>query len=299
MRGSARVFFFSLALGSLQLAFSIASDLPDHIAVVRSLISRRELGKAESLAVRQLASRAHDPAWILLLAEIRLDQQRFAESLQLVKDAQDLAGRSAQGELLAGLDYVAMRRNDLAEPELRAAVELDSSDPAPNYYLGRLLYNRNSFDEAIQFTLRALALNPNLVRAYDNLGLCYEAESLYEQAKEQYLKGVQLQRASGEAVEWPALDLGTMLLAHGNQTEAISYLREAVTIAPKSADTHFRLGTALQASEAISGATAEYQKAIELNPCLAAAHYRLAALYRRSGQFTLAEKELLAFQQSK
>jgi tetratricopeptide (TPR) repeat protein len=199
--------------------------------------------------------------------------------------------------LLEGLDYVGLQRNDLAEPELRAAAELDPVDPKVLYYLGRLLYAKNWFDQAIEVTKRAIALDPTLVRAYDNLGLCYEAKQMFGEAERQYLKGIAEQRRARVRIEWPALDLGSMLLKKEEFARAKPYIQEALTINPRSAEAHLRLSSVLEREGDSQAAVAELKKAIQLDAYLVSAHYRLAQLYRRLGELSEAEAELLSFRQ--
>lgn len=278
-----------LALGSF-------AGAEDTAARVRALIDTRVLAEAETIVVRELAADTRDTKWILLLAEIRLDQHRFDESLQLVQSAIGLGRDSSQARLLAGLNYVGLQRNDLAEPELRAAVQLDAANPQALYYLGRLLYAKNWFDAAIEVTKRALEHDPTLVRAYDNLGLCYEAKQMFDEAKRQYLAGIAEQQRKGTKTEWPALDLGSMLLKQEQFAEAKPYLQKAVEINPQSAEAHFRLGCVLEREGDPPSAVAELKRAIQLDAHLASAHYRLAQLYRQLGNSNEAERELLSFQ---
>ena len=49
------------------------------------------------------------------------------------------------------------------------------------------------------------------MKAFDNLGLCYEALNQPEQAIAAYRKAIALNRASTEPSFWPPLNLGTLL----------------------------------------------------------------------------------------
>lgn len=282
---------------SFLFAFGFILCAQEQTATVRSLIDQRALDKAEEITVRQLASNPRDINWQLLLAEIRLDQHRFDESLQLLADATQLGSKSYRIPLLAGLDYVALGRNDLAEPELRSAVGLNPSDATANYYLGRLLYAKNWFDEAIHYSQRAVELDPSLIRAYDNLGLCYEAKQMYSKAEGAYLQGVTRQRSSGAKIEWPALDLGTMLLKNDQLGQAEPYLQEAVAINPSSAEAHLRLGSLLEKQGKLSNSITELLRATELDPKLEGAHYRLGQVYSKLGETSEAEKQFVVVRQ--
>lgn len=269
----------------------------DPAAEVRRLIDSRELPRAEDLTVSQIASAGRTPKWILFLAEIRLDQQRNNESLQLLDGARQLGDFSAQNRLLAALNYVALSRMDLAEPEFRAALQQDATNPRTYYYLGRLLYTKNSFDEAIEKTSKALELDPGMVRAYDNLGLCYEALQRYKEAEKAYLSGIQRQRQSGERIEWPSLNLGVMLVNAGDRATAKAYFEEALRINPRSGEAHFRLGSVLEHEEDLDGALEQYRQAAACDPKLAKAYYRSGIIYRGQGKEKEARQQFLSFEQ--
>jgi tetratricopeptide (TPR) repeat protein len=266
------------------------------LAQVRALIDQRQLALAEEQTVRRLAADSRNVEWILLLAEIRLDQQRLGESLQLLAGARQLGDDSARNHLLAGLNYVASGHLDVAEPELRTAARLDPSDAQALYYLGRLLYAKNSFDEAIETTRSALHLDPGLVRAYDNLGLCYEATQRQAEAEQAYSEGIRRQRLSAVKTEWPALNLGIMLLKRGDLPQAKSYLEQALEVNPKSAEAHFRLGSVLERQGDLAAALTQYGQAIEYDPRHAGAHYRAGRICQRMGKTAEAEEHIRAFQ---
>ena len=181
-------------LASLSSLFSIcavADDSPD----IRTLIAHRELDSAEKILVSQMMSKPQDPELITLLAEVRLDQGRAPEALMLLSDAERLGGVTALRAQLTGLADTAAGRLDLAEPQFRSAIELDPNYAAAHYFLARLLYTRNRFDEAIQESKSAIALSPGLVRAYENLGLCYEGKHNMKEAEHWYLRGDPAERS--------------------------------------------------------------------------------------------------------
>jgi Tfp pilus assembly protein PilF len=69
-------------------------------------------------------------------------------------------------------------------------------------------------------------------------------------------------------------------------------LEKSISLDPKLADAYIQLGIVEAERKNFAGATAAYRKAIEVSPGQEAAHYRLAQLYRRTGETAKAEKEL-------
>jgi tetratricopeptide (TPR) repeat protein len=146
------------------------------ITQIETLIQNKQIASAEKMIVGKLGVDPRNTALITLLAEVRYDQRRYKQALQLVDDADAIAGPTAKGTNLRGLVAVADSRLDLAESKFREAIQLDPKYAFAHFCLSRIHYTRNQFDESIQESKAAIALAPNFVRAYENLGLCYEAK---------------------------------------------------------------------------------------------------------------------------
>lgn len=281
-------------LASLSSLFSIcavADDSPD----IRTLIAHRELDSAEKILVSQMMSKPQDPELITLLAEVRLDQGRAPEALMLLSDAERLGGVTALRAQLTGLADTAAGRLDLAEPQFRSAIELDPNYAAAHYFLARLLYTRNRFDEAIQESKSAIALSPGLVRAYENLGLCYEEKHNMKEAEHWYLQAIQQNEASETKTEWPMLDLATMLIHNDRMAEARPYLEQALAVNPNNAESSFEMGVLLEKSGDSQAALQKFEVAMKLDADLAGAYYHAARICQKLGRSDEAQKYFAKF----
>jgi tetratricopeptide (TPR) repeat protein len=264
---------------------------------VRTLITQKKLAQAERMIVRRMMSQPRDPTLITLLAEVRLDQARWQEALNLLSAANTLGGESAFRLLLAGLAQSGRRRLDLAEPDFRKAIKIDAHYAAAHYFLARLLYTQNHFDESIRESKQAIFLSPNFVRAYENLGLCYEAKQQAQEAKHWYLEAIQLENEGGRRTEWPMLDLATMLIKNNQTSEAKKYLAEALAINPNNSDAVFEMGVLLEKSGDLQHALQEFRKAARLAPHQANAYYRMARIYGELGDTSDERKDFAIFRQ--
>lgn len=265
-------------------------------ARVEALIEHRELATAEKMIVGRLVTTPKDPQLITLLAEVRFDQRRFKETIQLVDGADSLAGPTARGEMLRGLVAVAEHRLDLAEPKFREAIRLDPKYAVAHYYLSRLLYTQNHFNEAIEESKAAITGAPDLVRAYENLGLCYEGKQRIDEAKKWYLEAIQREEMGGRKSEWPYLDLATMLLRNNRVAEAKPYLDEALKLNRLNDQSHFQMAILLEKTGDLQGALQELHETETLNPKKAETHYRAARIYQRLGKKAEADEEFREFQ---
>jgi tetratricopeptide (TPR) repeat protein len=266
------------------------------ITQIEVLIQDKRIATAEKMIVGRLVADPRNAQLITLLAEVRFDQRRYKEAIQLVDDADALAGPTAKGTTLRGLVAVAQSKLDLAEPRFQEAIRLDPNYAFAHYYLSRLLYTRNHFNQSIQESKAAIALAPNLVRAYENLGLCYEAKQQIDEAKKWYLEAIQRQVPEGRQTEWPLLDLATMLIRNDRVEEARPYLLGALKLNPNNAKSHLQMAVVLEKTGDLPGALQELQRTASLDPTKADAHYRAARIYQRLGNKDLADKEFAQFQ---
>ena len=270
-----------------------ADDQPD----VRTLIATRQLDSAEKIIVSQIMARPQDPDLITLLAEVRLDQGRAPEALTLLSDAERLGGVTALRAHLIGLADSAAGRLDLAEPQFRAAIQLDPNYAVAHYFLARLLYTRNRFDEAIQESKTAIALSPSLVRAYENLGLCYEGKHNLKEAEHWYLEAIHRDETSEKKSEWPLLDMATMLIHNDRIAEAKPYVTQALAINPSNAQSLFEMGVLLEKSVDLQTALQKFREAMNLDANLAGACYHAARICQKLGRADEAQQYFARFKE--
>jgi tetratricopeptide (TPR) repeat protein len=87
---------------------------------------------------------------------------------------------------------------------------------------------------------------------------------------------------------WTNHDFAQLLMYRkpARPAEAISFMRAAVAVRPRSAWAHMMLGTALGMAGDVDGAITECREAIRLKKDYAGAHYNLGHVFRDKGQFT-------------
>ncbi len=185
------------------------------------------------------------------------------------------------------LDYVLLVDYPDADKWLTKMLEWAPSDSEGWYYLGRTKYNENRFAEAISAFQRCLQLDPQNVKAEDNLGLSLAGLGRNEEAAAAYNQAITWQAQSLAKSPGPYIDLGSLLTDENRPQEAVTFLLRAIEIAPRESRAHELLGKAYTRMEDFSRAQAELEKAIELSPQAPNLHCMLAPVYRKQG---LAEK---------
>jgi tetratricopeptide (TPR) repeat protein len=169
--------------------------------------------------------------------------------------------------------------------------------------LGVASYSRGFFEEANQRLAAASDLNPRDPVPYLFLGKIQAVEvtpsPLVEEKLERF---VRLQPNNALANYYYAVSLrrrrsGPQDVKDSAQAELL--LQKAVELDPTLGLAYLELGVLYEERKEVSRAIAAYQKAIVVSPRLEEAHYRLAQLYRLTGENEKAREELRAFEQIK
>jgi tetratricopeptide (TPR) repeat protein len=310
LREMTKVTLVSLALCTLMLgprawpAPQAITTLPleDKRAEAKALVDARQLDSAEKMIVGEMMTAPRNADWITLLAEVRLGQNRTGEALKLLDSANQIDGFTATRWMLISLAESQAGHMDRAEQPIRNAIRLSPDDATAHYFLARLLYTDNRFNEAIEESQKVVSLAPNFVRAYENLGLCYEGKYQLEEAKRSYLKAIAVDATSNKKTEWPALDLATLLIHQNQLAEAKPYLVQALQINPNNTQALIQMGTLLERAGDLKGALDKYRAAIgsehsNLQPGLASAYYKAAQICKKLGYTDEATKDLNKFRE--
>src|SRR5205807_1894069 len=105
---------------------------------------------------------------------------------------------------------------------------------------------KNHQVEVSKETLRQwLILEPRHYKAYDSLGLCYEAMGKTAGAYAAFTKAQRIARDVDPTYDWPYADLAEMLIKQDRAEEALPQAEEALRINPRSARDNYLVGRAM------------------------------------------------------
>jgi tetratricopeptide (TPR) repeat protein len=275
-----------------------SADLPASYrgGEIEQALNARAWERAEQLLVAAIERSPSSPALLQLLGSVFLIEQKPLNAAIAIKKAEALDPIDDRTRFTLVLAYVAMNHGDWARPELERLAASDPSNLAYEYWLGRLDYDDGQYAAAVRRFQNVVAADPESVRGYDNLGLCYEALNQPDSALTPYLKAVELNRAAAVKSAWPPLNLGILLRNRGDLKEAETLLREASGYEEHLAQPYYQLGVLLEQTNQLDEAVSELKRAIERNPEYAEAYYALARIYRREGLKPEAEAALATFQ---
>jgi Flp pilus assembly protein TadD len=254
----------------------------------KQLIVAGEFKKAEVFLRSYLGTDERSGPGRFLLAYVLLRLNKPKESLAEYTHAAQIQRPSAEDLKNVALDYALLEDYEDAEKWMKRSVEMNEKDPDAWYGLGRILYTKQRFQDAVDCFQKTLALDPMSVKAEDNLGLAYEGLNRTEDAIRSYQAALALEQSSKESSEkppseQPMLNLAIILIHHGRSGEALPLLIKAASIAPLDPKIREQLGHLYLQQGKLDEAQHEFEEAVSLSPDSSALHFLLGQVYRRQG----------------
>lgn len=271
-----------------------ASGRPDVEAALRA----GDLARAQELLVKE-AEATPSPEVLKLLATVFLRDGRPLNAAIALKKAEKIEPLDEASRFTLAMAYVAMGRRAWAKPELETLAAQAPEKAFYPYWLARLDYDDNQYAAAVTKLEKAIALDPSFARAYDNLGLCYEALGRFDDAKAAWERAIRLNAERRTFSPWPPLNLGLLLTRLDRLDEAEARFRESARIDPSFAPAHYQLGVVLEKKGKTGEARNELEEAARLDAASAETQYALARLYRRTGEAAKADAALRRFEELK
>jgi tetratricopeptide (TPR) repeat protein len=279
------------ALPSTSVALS-PSNRPGIDAAIRA----KDWERAERLLAAEIESQPKSRDLLVLIARVFFLDGKPLNTAVALKKAHAIAPLDRDLRFMLALAYVRLGRGDWARPELETLVQSDPNSAEYPYWLGRLDYDAGKYAAAITRFNEALARDPNLMKAHDNLGLCYEALDQPEQALVHYREAIRLNRQVASKSPWPPTNLGILLRQRGDVDEAGALFREALRYDQNFANAHYELGVLLDQQGRADEAVEELTRATSIDPAYPEPHYVLARILRRQGNVARADAALKTFE---
>ena len=283
------------ALSDLQLSAAQRREL-------ETALNRHDYKRAETILVDE-ADR--DPKSIraskllVTAAGIFFLDGQYLNAAIAWKKAEAIASLDDRSRFTLAMAYVKLNRREWARPELEKLAAGQPRNPLYLYWLARLDYDARNYTSAIDRLQKVIALDPNMMRAYDNLGLCYDYLGKFDEAVKSYNRAVELNRLQPKPSPWPHLDLAVSLISLNRLSEAEKNLREAIGYDPKLPQAHYQLGRVLEMQGQYDAAVQTLGQATALDPAYPEPHYLLGRIYHRLGNEPLSKAEIDRFQELK
>jgi tetratricopeptide (TPR) repeat protein len=151
-------------------------------------------------------------------------------------------------------------------------LQLSPASAEAMHLRGVIAGQQGDYELAVKWMRRAIRMSPQLVQAYNNLGLFLQPLARRQEAEHSFREALRRSPQYAEVHN----NLANLLLASGRAEDAITHYRQAALLQPRYADAHFNLGLALQKTGEVRGASESLRKAVALRPGWAAARQALA-----------------------
>ena len=274
----------------------VASDLVEKGSNLDQALRARNWKRAEQLVLKGIEAAPQSTELLKLLGRVCLADRRPLNAAMAIKRAEAIAPLDNQTRYELALAYLSMNRGDWARPELERLEKTDPGNPLYQYWLGRLDYDAGQYVAAAKRFEAIVETDDTFMKAFDNLGLCYEALNQPEQAITAYRKAIALNRTSKAPSFWPPLNLGILLRNRGELAEAEALLREAVRYDSSAANAYYQLGMPLEQQNHLNEAVAALKHAAASDAGYPEPHYALARIYRQQGKTDAAMQAMATFQ---
>jgi superkiller protein 3 len=266
---------------------------------IAAAIARRDYKTAETELVSEIDRQPSSAELLNAAAGVFFIDGQFLNVAIALKKSDHIRPLSAADRLTLALAYIALNRGEWARAELDKLVHENPKGATYLYWLARIDYDERRYSSAAATLKRAIDIDPNFTKAYDNLGLALEANGDSEEALTKYDTAVKLNRKSASPSPWPPLNRGSLLSRLGRYDDAAASLKEALRYGPELAPAHFRLGFVYDKKGDVAGAIAELREAASLDEAYADPLYALGRIYYKEGDKQRAEEAFEAYRKRK
>jgi tetratricopeptide (TPR) repeat protein len=259
----------------------------------------QQYNRAEAIILDQHNKNPGSAPILVLLGRIFFLDGKYENCAIALKKAEKLSPLKEGPRFTLAMAYVAMNRPGWARPEIERLMQADPNKALYPYWLSRIDYHDMHLGDAVTHIQRAIQLDPDFMKAYDNLGLYLEGLGKYDEAVLAYQTAVRLNRAESLHSPWPAHNLGALLSKLGRLDEAEPCIKESLQEDPRFPKAYFQLGLLLEKRLKDDDAVQALKQASALDPDYAEPYLVLGKILQRQHDVAAAQKAFDTFKKLK
>jgi protein O-GlcNAc transferase len=282
----------SEAVTSFKRADSLAPQQPEILLpLAEACLQLPDISCANDALLKVEEKSANTAEFHFLSGKAALLSKRDDEGIREIEAAVKLEPRNIDYLITLARYHQKLGFQDKAIAEFTEAGKLDSTLAQAPYGLAVSYFIQDDFTRTIEFSNKAIQLNPQFDRAIFLLAISKFAKSQFDEAHELLAKASKLQPSNA----YYRCFQGMVSLATDQTPEAIASLRESIRLQPSYALAHYQLGRALVRLRNYPDARIELEHAVSLQPDLGEAYYQLGLVYRRLGEQAKSAEALASF----
>jgi tetratricopeptide (TPR) repeat protein len=261
-----------------------AGILDERSAGITQALRTRDYERAETLLLQAAEAHPGSAEVLRTLGGVFFLRGRPLNAAIAFKKAEAIAPLDERSRFTLVMAYVAVGRRDWARPELAKLAAAAPANPLYPYWTARLDQDDGRYAAAVEGLQRATQLDSRYMRAYDNLGLCYEALGRFDEAERSFGEALRLNRGEKTRSPWPALNLGLLLTRLDRPDAAEARFRESRAADPRLRRARYPARRHAGEAGPVAEALTEPEEAARLDPRLRGSRStRWRASRRRSG----------------
>jgi serine/threonine-protein kinase len=156
-------------------------------------------------------------------------------------------------------------------------------DPSVHFLLGASRQKMLRNQEALVSYQQAVALDPTMDKAWQQIGFIYRDRMDYQNAESAFIKATEID--SGSGASWQGLADTYMIMQ--DYDKALSAYEKLLRIEPGNVTGHYNLGLIYLGKKDYGSAKRAFSDTIEINPNFAEAHNNLGYVYLNEGEVDL------------
>ena len=211
------------------------------------------------------------------------------------KKAEAIAPLPEDIQFSLAMAYIQLGHKDWAHDLLSKLQKLQPKSALYPYWLGRLAYDNHLYPEATELLRSAVAVDPKMSRAWDNLGLCLYYQNQNDEAIASFHRAIDLDAHSAHPSPWPFLNLAIVEQFLNRDADAEAHLRKSLSLDDKFPQAHFQLGLVLENQNKLEDALKEISSAALLDAAWADPHMAMARIAHKLGHEEEAKQQVLLY----